>query len=461
MNSPAQTDVSGNEWMNVRKVDRTLLADLRPREDVIAEANEGIDKHRKSDVTLRIVDRANGESLRGATVTIEQTGHAFEFGCSAGFTLPQTRDDPVKQARAALFADLFNCTTAKCYWDECWHQPIEQQQGVRVTRTFLDEVDWAAANGIAVRGHPLVWMVPKAVPQWVLKYPYEKQLQFVEHNLRSLIACTRGRVKLWDLVNEMLWEPSLRHLPQREWPHIETVDEMLTYIEPAIHWAREEDPTSTYVLNDYGLEINVVNLGGRTVTATDQRRRFRELVAEMQKRNCAPDAIGTQAHDCTWSPADLFKKVLDDLASTGVPVQVAEFWAHDNACPNHESMSPEQVRDAKIQYVTDCYTIAFGHPRVTHFTCWGNEMFYEDGDPTVRHYKAAWMPSKLYKAVHALVKQKWWTPRTTLTTDAAGEIALRATHGRHRATVLRPGGRQWSTEIDVRHAKTAATIDVV
>jgi hypothetical protein len=268
MNNPAQTDVTGNEWMNVRKVDRTLLANLRPRQDVIAEANEGIEKHRKSDVSLRIVDRATGEPIRGANVKVEQTDHSFEFGCSAGFTLPQTRDDPVKRARATLFADLFNCTTAKCYWDECWHQPIEQEQGVRVTRTFLDEIDWAVANGLRVRGHPLVWMVPKAVPQWVRKYPYEKQLQFVEHNLRSLIQCTKGRVKLWDLVNEMLWEPSLRHLPQREWPHIETVDEMLSYIEPAIHWAREEDPTSTYVLNDYGLELNLVNLNGQTVTAT-------------------------------------------------------------------------------------------------------------------------------------------------------------------------------------------------
>ncbi len=447
--------------MNVRSVDRTHLDSLRPRQDVLAEANEGIEKYRKSDLSIRLTDAADQRSLVGAQVTIEQVSHQFDFGCSSGFVLSETREDPVKQARAALFVDLFNCTSAKCYWDECWHQPIEQHQGVRVTRTFLDEIDWAIANNLRVRGHPLVWTVPKAIPQWVRKYPYEKQLQLMEHNLRSLIQATKGRVKLWDLVNEMLWEPSLRNLPKREWPHIESVDEMLTYIEPAIHWARQEDPTSTYVLNDYGLEINLVKINDLTVTASEQRRRYRDLLEEMHKRDCAPDAIGTQMHDNTWVPADLFKKVLDELATTGVPVQVSEFWAHDNACPHVATLSPEQLRDARIQYLTDCYTIAFGHPRVNHFTYWGSKEFFEDSDKLSKNYKAAWLPSKDYQTLHQLIRKQWWTPTQSLTTNGTGEAAARVGHGRYRVSVRRAGNRNWNTEIDVHGRQCRIDLSVL
>ncbi len=461
MDQSAQTDVSGNEWMNVRSVDRTLLDRLRPRQDVLAEAKEGIEKHRKCDLTLRVADATNAKPAAGAILTIEQIDHAFDFGCSSGFTLQQVRDDPVKQARAALFADLFNCTSAKCYWDECWHQPIEQHQGVRVTRTFLDEIDWAVANNIRVRGHPLVWTVPKAIPQWVRKYPYEKQLQLMEHNLRSLIQCTKGRVKLWDLVNEMLWEPSLRNLPSRNWPHIESTEEMLTYIEPAIEWARDEDPTSTFVLNDYGLELNLVKMGDVTVTATQQRKRYRDLIEQMQKRGCAPDAIGTQMHDGTWAPADVLKKVLDELASTGLPVQISEFWAHDGGCPHQQELSPEALRDARIEYITDCYTIAFGHPAVNHFTYWGGGEFYEDGDPLAKSYKTAWLPSKVYHAVHDLVRKQWWKPGTELTADADGHARLRVGHGRYRVCVKRKGGNITTTEIDVRGKASSIDLDLV
>jgi endo-1,4-beta-xylanase len=452
-----QTDVSGNEWMAVREVDRTHLANLRPRQDVLAEAREGIEKHRKSDVRVRFSSGDGSMPIAGALVRVEQVSHAFQFGCSSGFTLPQVRNDPVKRARAELFAGLFNCATAKCYWDEMWHQPIEQRQGERITQAFVDEIDWATANGIAVRGHPLVWTVPKAIPQWVRRYPYEKQLQFLEHNVRSLIACAGGRVKLWDVVNEPLWEASLRNLPKRQWPHIESTEEMLTYIEPALRWAREEDPTATYVINDYGLEINAPH----GVTATQQRDRFRRLVEALRARGCAPDAIGTQAHDNTWVPPDLFKRVLDDLASAGVPVHVAEFWAHDDACPNRDQLTPQALRDARIQYVTDCYTIAFGHPSVTHFTYWGGTEFYEDGDPLVKTYRAAWQPSKLYDAVFDLVKRQWWTPAKTLTADANGSVAFRATHGRHRVTATLPGGRTWPADVDVRPGATEHEIRVV
>lgn len=445
--------------MNVRQVDRTLLDGIRPREQVLEQAREGIEKYRKTDVRVALKDPQTGRPVPGQTLHVEHLEHAFDFGCSAGFTFSQVNGDPMQQTRAAIFVDLFNCTTAKCYWDECWHQPIEKHQGVRVTQRFVDEVDWALANGLRVRGHPLVWTVPKAIPVWMRRYSYDRQILFLEHHVRSMIRCARGRVRVWDLVNEMLWEPSLRHLSDRHWPHLESAEEMLTYIEPAVRWAREEDPSGTYVLNDYGLELNLVHQDGLTVRATDQRRRLRELIDLMYRRNCVPDAIGTQMHDGTWVPADVMYKVLDELSSTGLPIQITEFWAHDDGCPNASDLSADQLEQARIRYVTDCLTIAFGHPAVNHFTFWGNEMFYEDSDPTVRHYRTSWQPSRVYHAVYDLIKNQWKTPSVSLTTDAAGEVAFRGFHGRYRIRLTRPEGRTTCWHFETHSPTTRVSLE--
>lgn len=414
----SDTLVRGEEWRTVHELDRDFLRDLRPDPAVLAQARAGIERHRQSDLRLRLVD-GRGAPLSGLTVQLVQERHAFVFGCSSGGTFAE-ESEPARCERNRLFCELFNGTHAKCYWDEKWHQPIETRQGHRILTRFLAEINWAAAHGLTVRGHPLVWTVDKAIPRWVRRYPYEQQLRHMEHNVRSLIQAAGGRVKLWDLVNEMLWEPSLRHLPARDWPHLETTDEMLTYIEPAMRWAREEDPDATYVLNDYGLERTYTPLKG--VNAPQQRQRFVELVAALRARGAAPDAIGTQGHVGKWFPMDLAWRVFDDLARAGVPVQVSEFWAVPKDCPEPAGKSEAEIVEARDRYVADYYTVAFGHPAVNHISYWGGEVFFD---------RNGWIPSALYRRLHDLIRKDWWT-RATLTSDADGIIAGRAFHGDHR-----------------------------
>ena len=85
------------------------------------------------------------------------------------------------------FTDLFNTTTAKCYWDGCWHHPIEREEGVRVTRFFEQEVRWGLVNGIRVKGHPLVRTIRKGIPTWMDKYPMGEQMKRLENHVRSMI----------------------------------------------------------------------------------------------------------------------------------------------------------------------------------------------------------------------------------------------------------------------------------
>ena len=143
-----------------------------------------------------------------------------------------------------LFADIFNSATALCYWTERPRNDsskTEDFQGESRLENFAYCVDWARAAGLTVKGHPLFWPIPKAVPEWLKRYDYATQMKFLEVRVRSLVARFRGRVSIWDAVNESLWEPAFRNLPSRRWPHLDSIQEIADYVEPVLRWARECD----------------------------------------------------------------------------------------------------------------------------------------------------------------------------------------------------------------------------
>ncbi len=410
--------IDGEEWRNdiYTSPDTTHRT---PHNEVIAESRSAIEKHRKENILIRFTN-ADGKPLSGVKTTVLQTTSRFDWGCSESGN-DVHRSEEANHRRTKHLAELFNCTTAKCYWDERWHQPIEHVEGKRITTVFEEEVQWGKANRLRVKGHPLVWTVRKALPQWLDKYDYTTQLKKLEQHVRQMIAIGGTDVTRWDLCNEMLWEPSLRHYQQRRWPHIEHTDEILTYLEPAMHWAREANRHAIYSLNDYGLEKTY----RPEITAEDQRKRYVELVEKMKLRGCAPDAIGTQAHVAGWYTPAVFRHSLNDLATAGLPLQITEFWAHTNKQNQLEKLNSQQKQLAVIAYITDMYTIAFGHPAVQHFTYWGDEQFVDtEGNKTA-----------VYDALYLLIRQQWMT-NEQITTDASGTLSLRGFHGDYQIQYL-------------------------
>ena len=380
--------------------------------EIEAECRERIEKNRKGKFGIRIVD-PEGRPLTGRKFRIRLLQHLFDWGNSGA--LYAREDDPSLEIRSGHFRSLFNCTTAKCYWDERWHQPIEHEEGNRIMERFRAEVDWAVHHGIRVKGHPLVWTVRKAIPEWMDRYSYPEQLRKLEAHVRDLIRVGGDRVTRWDLCNEMLWEPSLRNLPKRNWPHIETAEEILTYLEPAVHWARDQDPEAIYSLNDYGLVRSGVP---HLITAKQQRDRYLVLLEEMYRRNCLPDAVGTQCHIGSWYTDKEFSACLDHLAQAGLPVQVTEFWARpDKGIP--DGIKDTETEIARMENVRMIYTLAFSHPLVTHLTYWGGRFFDDHGQPTL-----------LYKSLYQLIKEEW-TTEEVLTTDADGKIYMNGFKGHY------------------------------
>src|SRR5258708_6507337 len=89
---------------------------------LLAGAEARIDKIRKADLTVLVVDR-KGRPLPNAQVKIEQVRHDFLFGCAALSLLshPEASREETYQQR---FGALFNFATVLTYWHD-----TEPEQG--------------------------------------------------------------------------------------------------------------------------------------------------------------------------------------------------------------------------------------------------------------------------------------------------------------------------------------------
>jgi GH35 family endo-1,4-beta-xylanase len=431
--------ISGEEWRHVTPTDAADLVGVPPDAEVIAEAKRNIERTRRGELRLRLLDGA-GRPRAGVELSVAQLRHEVVFGCSSGSTFAKCKASAAEAARAERFLTLFNGTHAKAYWNENWHQPIERTQGCRVTSEFEAETAWAVAHGLEVRGHPLVWTVPKALPAWLPGLPYERQLRHLENHVRSLVALGRGRIRTWDLCIEMLWEASLRNVSRRDWPHEESMDEIVGLLSQATRWAREEDPAAVYCVEDYGLETSftwIKERHGRDVTAAGQRRRMVELARRLADAGAGPDAIATQAHCGKWFPMGAVWKTFRDLSQAGLDLQVSEFWAHDSDHPAPEGRSDQQIAQDKARYMRDYFTVAFGTPNVTQISCWGDEMFFAAG---------GWKTTPAFDELKRLIRQEWWTDGRVVT-DADGEASLPVFYGDHRVSWHHEGGRTVSRDL--------------
>jgi endo-1,4-beta-xylanase len=379
--------------------------------DLLKNAKQNIESFRKGNLKINL--RNGGKPISNSEFELVQIKHDFGFGFTQ---MGEKTKNRLNESQLKRLGNIFNNFTAKCYWNERWHQPIETIEGQRIYSVFESEIAIAKSLGMEVKGHPLVWTVPKALPDWFKKYPYEVRLEKMLHHVEDLVGRYKGKVELWDLCNEFLWEPSLRHTEDRKWPHIESLEEILTYLEPAMKVARKANPNARFVLNDYGLEKDY-----RTeISAKTQRTRYVELVTEMKKRGIAPDAIGTQCHVAEPFTMNEIQTCLDQLAEPGLPLQITEFWSRIDK-------KKTEVDEATLAYIENAYTIGFGHKSMELFTYWGGDLILDNGEPSLK-----------LQAIEKLITKEWNT-KTKFATDEKGQFETRGFYGSYS---LKMGGKE-------------------
>lgn len=399
----------GEEWRRSMAYRET---DLRPREVVLQEARNNIERHRKGKMLLSI--RHKGEILARQPVSIAMQEHYFDWGCSMFRARDSFPDEDAFRQYMQSMRSLFNATTAKCYWDEGWHQPVEKEEGVRILDRFLSELEIGYEYDMRVKGHPLVWTIPKGIPQWMKQYDHDQRMLIWKRHVKDLLRQGGNRIHNWDVVNEMLWEPAMKNIYKRDWPHIDPIDEIADYVAMALRWTREENPDPIRIINDYGLIKEFNNL----FSVKDQRKRYVQLVEALRQRDELPHAIGVQSHVGRWYEPDEVMQAYDELALAGLPIHVTEYWARLQDAPfETESIPEEELKGMLRQYLCDFYTVAFGHPAVEHITYWGNPFVDREGNTT-----------HMYEALYDQIRSKW-TTNCDVQTHANGRVSLDAFYG--------------------------------
>jgi len=461
--TPPPAHLGGEEWRDIDAApDHYNPAD---HDEALSLAKRNIRTHRMGPRTVRFVDR-QGKPRAGLPVEIIQQSSDFPVGDNLWSLDAHWRngrwDGSLARAWRSRYEDIFNAANCLSYWTERPRNDgakTEEHQGDWRLDGFAAMVDWVTSRGMLAKGHPLFWSIPKCVPDWVQRYDYDTQMKFAEVRVRNIVARFRGRVKIYDAVNEPMWEAAFKDLAKRDWPHMTPIQDIADYIEPVLRWCRAEDPDATFLVNDYGMcatdDRTLKGSDGSDVTASSQRARYIQLFNELADRGTPADGVGLQGHT-GWVPHRLQYHVFDQMhTGTGLPVHITEFWARTHELRAKGTMPDHEIDLLHAEYVANTLTVAFGHPGVEAFFFWGLM-----GDAIDWKDNGGNDPKPAYDRVRQLLREEWRTAASA-TTDAQGCVTFDGFFGGYTARFpVSPGHRTGHTFSHDRRCDGTVTLTV-
>ncbi len=126
---------------------------------LFAEAAARIEQNRKADAVVVVVDRA-GKPIPAADVAIEQTRHAFLFGCNI-FLWGKTGNEKAEAAYRAQFANVFNYATLPFFWNT--YEPKRGQTDQRITSGSKEWPDGVAHTASRAKGRRSLGTTPEVL----------------------------------------------------------------------------------------------------------------------------------------------------------------------------------------------------------------------------------------------------------------------------------------------------------
>jgi endo-1,4-beta-xylanase len=363
------------------------------QEDLLLKAaNERIAANRKASAQIHVVD-TEGKPVAGAKIKVEQTRHAFLFGCNAfRFYYHPDEQDSVYAAR---FSALFNYATLPFYWE--LYEPIKGDS-TRYDHKHRRVIEWCKAYGIEMKGHPLIWH--DLVPKWAPSDP-DLTREALRQRVSRIVSEFKTNIHRWDVVNEATVAQKFKN-GVGYWVKGDGASNMVS---AALHWAHEADPGAELVYNDF-------NLG------YDHRRLIEKLV-----QGGAPfQVIGLQSHmhrgewplEKVWDWCEVYAKFGKRIHFSEVTVLSGEHgWELERPWP-----STKEGEQRQAAYVEQLYTLLFSHPAVHAITWWDLEDGAWQGAPAGL-IRADLTPKPAYERLKKLIREAWWT-RASLVSDDKG-----------------------------------------
>ena len=240
------------------------------------EANQQIEKLRKSNANIAITGNQNFENPSNLKLSIRQTSHDFAFGTAVDC---QRISDCFESGQDDKY-----CSFAKNNYNMlvCGYRMkikyVEMKEGEYNYKEGDNTIAWAEKNDMTVRGHSLLWAKAPNNPSWLQKLYGEEFIKAIYDRVDNAVSRYDGKVPHWDVINEMIDQGSINHTfhLDHSWDsNIRT---------KVFQRAKALSPDTMLFLNDYGV---VDNRSGRFEMYQDQ---IRELLAS----GTPIDGIGLQ-----------------------------------------------------------------------------------------------------------------------------------------------------------------------
>ena len=418
--------------------DRRKILDLfEEQKDIVDQkVSEGIEKYRKGDGKIKIVDQ-NGAVISGATVKLKQKSHEFRFGANL-FMLDELETEEKNEKYKKYFSDVFNMATLPFYWDSLEPErgnPRYAKDSKKIYRRPAIDlcIEFCEKHGIEPREHALAY--ESFFPKWLYDASVDEIKRELERRYSEISDRYAKKIPTIEVTNEMDWLKGKTNFYNEP-----------NYVEWCFNLAKQYFPENTLAIN----ECTGLAWMDRCRT-TDKYYAYTEAAI---LKGARVDAIGMQYHlfnrreneykatRATLDPSNLYKH-MDLYSNFQKPLQITEVTV-----PAY-SWEPED-EEIQADIIEKLYSVWFSHPNVEQIVYWnlvdGYAHFWDpdpakiaasQGDMTLgeNYYYGGLLrfdlsPKPAYLKIKELLFERWHT-ETEIKTDKNGYADFRGFYGNY------------------------------
>ncbi|MCK5564918.1 MAG: endo-1,4-beta-xylanase [Planctomycetes bacterium] len=399
-------------------------------------AQERIESRRMGACSLHLVLPDGQPVPQKTSYNLDQIRHAFHFGGSlaADWLVSRQEWHPEFKER---FARLFNYATINFYWSV--HEKTPGQWCYNPDSR--EKLAWARAQGMTLRGHPLMWH--EVVPDWITdtERPVEEIGRDAMEHIRMLVE-SYPEIDQWDTYNEA---PGIYLCDEqqgvRRW--VESLGGPGPVSRSVINEARKVRPDGYYILNHY----------------SDADPIYQKLIEYCLEKDVGVDAIGIQTHmhtlTDTFSEERLWR-MLQTYSKYKLPIHLSEIsilscerfkdWESLKAWKSGVDEAKRKVAKPPVLPSTpeleryqahlarDFYTLAFSHPSVEAIVWWSITDLQPWRGMPAGLLDADGNPKPVYTELDRLINGEWKT-RITGKTVREGRVDFKGFYGSYEVHV--------------------------
>ena len=316
----------------------------------------------------------------------ESRGLHIGVGAAVGSLFGRT--DAAATQYTALLAKEFNVITPE---NDMKFQPLRPSRGEFRFARADSMVEFAAANGMKVRGHTLVWHSQLA--PWLTSgnWTAAEAKALLDEHVSTVAGHYKGKLAAWDVVNEALADDGSPR--STFWSTHVGPD----YIAQAFTTAHAADPDVALFYNDYGIEWP----GAKQDAAY-------ALLADVRSRGVPVHGVGFQMHLALGQAPSKqsLLQTFERFAALGLKIEVTELDVRVQLPSTAQSLQAQaqiyrDVYDACLQTPACDMVVTWGF---TDLLSWVPSTFPNWGDALL--FDASFQPKPAYWSVHDLLEGK-------------------------------------------------------